>query len=341
MAGGRAGGGEEEEGGRRWEGRKGRGAERSGGHETRRAEPRGGWGPTPSAPLPRRPRDANPWVRGRPSRSGSQPSRALGAQTESGATEVGLQGRTANQGGRRRGAGEGVGAPFPPSPKSAPAGQAGPLPGRPGGWVVGKAFAKWGRPWGNRASSRCRPTFGNPSTSAAPARPPSPIPGNCARGSGGENRGGRLRTWGEPLPGRPTPPPPGPRARSGVRGWLRRGRLGARHPAPHGGALAPIWSVTCCRRPPARTPAGAGECGVAGERASGRRALSSLHPPRSHSSRTRPRAGARPPPAPVGSPGGKAGGAGPWDSRRGLCGALAVRERSGGRTFRGHGGEPP
>lgn len=108
-------GGPEEEGGRCWEGRKGRGAERSRGRETRRVGPRRGCGGRPRPrPSPQGPGDANRWIRGRPCPAppGWLHSAPFGAQTESKATEVGLQGRTANQRGRRREAREGLGAPF-------------------------------------------------------------------------------------------------------------------------------------------------------------------------------------------------------------------------------------
>lgn len=145
-------------------------------------------GPDPvRAPPPRGPRDANPGIRGRPSRPLSLHSGSFGAETESGATEVGLQGRTANQGGRRREAGEGVGAPFPPLPKSAPAGQAGLLPGRPGWWDEGKH-----RPSGGGSRDCATPPSVSPSKAAALAQPPSPFPGKLCWGAGGETWGGRF-----------------------------------------------------------------------------------------------------------------------------------------------------
>lgn len=256
----------EEEGGRRWERRKGRGAERSGGHKTRRAEPRGGRGADPVRPSPGGPRDASPRIRGRPARAGSQPSRALRAQTESGATEVGLRGRTANQGGRRRGAGEGVGAPFPPSPKSAPAGQAGPLPGRPGGWVVGKALAKWGRPRGIVLPPWAAPPSAAPPRRRLPPglRPPAPataLGAPAAETGAGDFGLGESRSLFSPPPrlrgqasgtGRGdgsagSPPPCAP----GVHRPPSAASLVAAGPRPH---ARRGWRVRFCRRWAFRAP---------------------------------------------------------------------------------------
>lgn len=106
-------GGGREEGGRRWEGRRGRGRR---GTETARRGELGleqATGPTLSGPLPPWASEMpNPGIGGRSSGPGSQSLVSLGAQTESEATEVGLQGYTANQKGRRRKAGKGLGAPI-------------------------------------------------------------------------------------------------------------------------------------------------------------------------------------------------------------------------------------
>lgn len=161
-------GGPEEEGGRSWEGK-----ERAGGGEKPRTRDAASWawrrlrGPTLSAPLPLgAPQMPTPGFVACPR---SLHSGSLGAQTESGATEVGLQGRTANQGGRRRETGEGLGAPFSSFaqirsswPGWALAREA---------WMVGwrKASPKRGRQSGIVFPHSTTPPSENPSTSAASA----------------------------------------------------------------------------------------------------------------------------------------------------------------------------
>lgn len=73
---------------------------------------------------------------------------------------------------------------FPPSPKSAPAGQAGPLAQE--AWVVGrgKASAKWGRQSGIVLPHPIAPRSKDPSTSVASALLPLPMPSKLCLGRG-------------------------------------------------------------------------------------------------------------------------------------------------------------
>lgn len=73
---------------------------------------------------------------------------------------------------------------FPPSPKSAPAGQAGPLPRRPGWWVGGKHRSSGGGKW---ELLFLTPPSRDLSTSSASALPPLPIPSKLSLGCGWGN----------------------------------------------------------------------------------------------------------------------------------------------------------
>ena len=201
-------------------------------------------------------------------RSGSPHSGSPGSQMESGAAEVGLQGRTANQGGRQRKAGEGSGAPLSSFAQIrsswsgwAPAQEA---------WVVGRGKSIAQVEVGNRELFLLTPP---PHVPKIPPRrrllpcPLSPSLANSAKGADGETwRRETLdsgRATSPSLPGLPpathlqslvcvrvTGPGRGP-------GSLNPGRPG---PRPHEGSLVASGPFAAPPNPRLR-----GECGSAGD----------------------------------------------------------------------------
>lgn len=180
VAGGRAGvGGAEKEGGRRWEGRKGRG----GGEELRPQDAASSAsrrlrGPARPRPSPQGPPGCQPgdsWPPPYPALGRRTPD-PLGLRWSLERLKLGSRDAQPIREGGRGKLGRAPGPLFPPSPKSAPAGQAGPWPRRLGWWVGGKASPKSGRQSGTVPPHSTTPRSKDPSTSAASALPPLSIP---------------------------------------------------------------------------------------------------------------------------------------------------------------------
>lgn len=209
---------------------------------------------------------------------GSLHSRSLGAQTESGATEVGLQGRTANQGGRRRETGEGLGAPFSSFaqirsswPGWALAREA---------WMVGwrKASPKRGRQSGIVFPHSTTPPSENPSTSAAstlclPHFSQTLLGARVGKPGEGDFRLGKSHVSLFSL--RPPTSALIP-VRRGARGTFRQSRPCARHPPTRVPGPPPQAGTNGARRQRHLLPQGplaahpprlCGKCASAGERA--------------------------------------------------------------------------
>lgn len=223
---------------------------------------------------------------------------------------------------------------FPPSPKSAPAGQAGPLPGRPGWWVGGKHRPSGG---GNRGSCfltlpphlpkalprwRLLPCLGSP----IPCKLLGARAGKPGRKTSDLGRATSLFS--------PSLPTLLPRCVCGARCGERFTRVGfGPATAPQEGAL-PLphseryqWPLPVASGPLAAPPPElCGECGFAEERAGGRRARI-LHPSTPLPFKEDPLEGGNPgrTSCPGLVAGRKADAAGTSQSRRGLGGALAVR----------------
>ncbi|XP_068383202.1 collagen alpha-2(I) chain-like [Eschrichtius robustus] len=157
-------------------GREGKGGGRRGAEAASRGElglaEAAGAGPSASLP-PGAPGMSAPGVRGRPLPAlGRRTPAPLGLRRSPERLKLGSgDAQPIREGGTGR-LGRAPGPLFPPSPKSAPAGQAGPLAQE--AWVVGrgKASAKWGGQSGIVLPHPIAPRSKDPSTSPGLARPP-------------------------------------------------------------------------------------------------------------------------------------------------------------------------